>query len=79
MSLKTSFLFFQKNCSKKVRKFYKSGIGFGLHKNKNMMHGMAASQGEGAVEDVWAGNLEESFAIIRDIVVQFPYLGMVSF
>ena len=44
-----------------------------------MMHGMAASQGEGAVEDVWAGNLEESFAIIRDIVVQFPYLGMVSF
>jgi len=41
-----------------------------------MMQGMVPNQGEGAVEDVWAGNLEESFAMIRDIVVQFPYLGM---
>lgn len=43
----------------------------------NMQH-IQPQQGEGAVEDVWAGNMEEAFATIRDIVVQFPYMGMVS-
>jgi hypothetical protein len=32
----------------------------------------------GNVEDVWASNQEEAFTQIRELIVNFPYLGMVS-
>lgn len=37
----------------------------------------AAVSGEGVIRDVWAENLSEEMAVLRDLVDRFPYIAMV--
>ncbi|CAI8010327.1 hypothetical protein GBAR_LOCUS6811, partial [Geodia barretti] len=40
--------------------------------------GATSADGGGTFIDVWASNLEEEFARLREIVKKYPYVAMVS-
>jgi hypothetical protein len=42
-------------------------------------HIAAANRGGDQIRDVWAPNLEQEFAQIRNLVAQYPYVSMVCF